>query len=351
MESTQAIKRRIRAVSNTSQITKAMEMVSANKMRKSQEVALASRPFAIAALKLLGELSARTPYLPALMERRAGGPTLVLVVAADKGLAGPFNGNVFRRAEKELFGAAADGFDKLTTGEMRYAAVGKKAFDFLERKGVKTVRYFTNLGDHAEPEETAPLADFLSEGFLRGDWSRVRTLSTHFRTTLRQDVIVRDLLPVDAAMIKRTVDEILPESGRYSGKNAVRLRSPQAEEDFFASSLGGSSSGGKGISSSRSGSEDPSGSRTTGWEYLVEPSPEEVQEELSRELVRITVHHLVLEANASEHSARMVAMKNASDNASDLKDELSLLFNTSRQAGITREIAEITAGAELLQQH
>ncbi len=307
MESTQSIKRRIRAVQNTSQITKAMEMVSATKMRKSQEVALASRAYAFKALELLDELTLRTPITPKLMERRPVKHSLIVVVAADRGLAGSLNSNVMRRVERLLRELEPE-----ETGEHIFAAVGKKAEDYLNRRGTPAVKAFTKFGDFIEVTEVEPLADLIITGFKTGTWDKVIVVATHFRSTLQQDVVVRNLLPATHEAIAKVAEEIIPEYGRYA-------ETERSAHDFAHT-----------------------------FEYLIEPSPETVIETLTDHLVMIQIYHFILEANASEHSARMVAMKNASENASELKDELTLLFNKSRQAAITQEISEISAGAEAL---
>ena len=309
MESTQNIKRRIRAVQNTAQITKAMEMVSANKMRRSQEIALAARPYALKALEILRELGRRAPALPTLMYQREIKNTLFVLVTADKGLAGSLNSNIFRcfeKFERKLTKTKND------SGEIAYIAVGKKSEDYLVRRGKKITNSFTKFGDYIETEEIQPLADCIINGYEIGLWDRVFMLSTHFRTTLRQDVVLREILPATPESIETTVNEIVPEYGRYA-ENAKERNTTN-----------------------------------NNWEYLIEPSPQFIMDSLVRHLVETQIYALVLEANASEHSARMVAMKNASDNALELKNSLSLLYNKSRQAGITREIAEISAGAEAL---
>ena len=167
-----------------------------------------------------------------------------------------------------------------------------------------------------EADEVRPLADLLVSGFLSGIWDQVTVVSTHFRTTLRQDVVVRDVLPISTDNVQDTLKELVPEHGRFSGtENTVARSTTGATWDF---------------------------------EYLIEPDPKTVLDALAPDLVRIMVYDLVLEANASEHSARMVAMKNASENAEELKEGLSLTYNKLRQAGITREVAEIVGGAEAL---
>ena len=310
MESIQSIKKRVKAVNNIAQITKAMEMVSANKMRRSQETALNSRAYAIAALELLHELSRWSPYVPPLMQRREIKKIMIVLVVADKGLAGSLNSNVFRYTEKHL----KEIKDNNPGATLFFAGVGKKSEEYLTRKNLTPVIAFTGFGDYAETAETKPLADFLIDGFEANDWDKVFIISTHFRTTLRQDVLSRELLPISEYALEKTIKEITPEYGKYAKSDT------DIAENF----------------------------KKRNYEYLVEPAPALVLQTLTRYLVEMEIYHLVLEANASEHSARMVAMKNASDNAIELKDELSLRYNKSRQAGITREIAEISAGAESL---
>lgn len=311
MPSIQETKRRIKAVTNTRQITKAMEMVSATKMRRSQEIALLSRPYAQEVLRILGELSRRTEYTPQLMQVRPVKTRAIVIVASDRGLAGSFNTNVFRSFEKRVENEIKRATDGVKT---IFIAVGKKAEEFVTRKGYELHASFKNFGDFIEVEETDPLATLLVSGFLEGTWDEVTVISTHFRTTLRQDVVVRDVLPISAEGVEETLKELVPEHGRFSGMKE---------------------------------SEDSGGS-SWDYEYLIEPDPHSVLDALAPDLVRVMVYDLVLEANASEHSARMVAMKNASENAAELKETLTLTYNKLRQAGITREVAEIVAGAEAL---
>ncbi len=307
MESIQSIKRRIKAVANTSQITKAMEMVAANKMRKAQLVAINSRPYAIAGLELLRELSARIPYIPRLMEKQEGEEKiLIILVTADKGLAGSFNSNVFRKFEEF--------FLNYKNTNASYATIGKKAEEYLARKKIIVEKVFVKFGDYAEPEKTKEFTDFVIQGFLDKKWTKVITISTNFRTTLKQDVLVRDLLPISYDSINKDIREIVPEYGRYAEKN----KDIKKEKNNY--------------------------------EYIIEPTSKtgahkKIIDDLTQHLVEMVIYHLILESNASEHSARMVAMKNASDNAMELKDDLTLAYNKSRQAAITQELSEITAGA------
>ena len=309
MASTQEIKRRIKAVTSTRQITKAMELVSATKMRKSQEVALLSRPYAVESLRILGELMERSTYIPHIMEPREVKKIATVVIASDRGLAGSFNANVLRALERHVSQTSKEGHS--------FIAVGKKTREYLERRGFSITQSFSGFGDYGDAAQVKPLTTFIVEGFLKGEWDQVTVISTHFRSTLRQEVMTRRVLPIDAATVKKTVRELVPEYGRYSG----------AGKDVFGSA---------------------SLDEKKDFEYLIEPNPKAALDALAPALVEIMLYDLILEANASEHSARMVAMKNASENAAELKDELSVEYNKSRQAAITREIAEVVSGAEAL---
>ncbi len=307
METLQAIKSRIRAVRNIGQITKAMEVVSATKMRRAQEIALASRPYAIAALALLGKILPRTPIETPLTKSRAVRTTLVILVTSDRGLAGAFNSQVLRLFERLL---ADDPYRERQGHRFLIATVGKKAAAYVDKRGYEVVGRFHGFGDYAEVEEVRPLADLVVSGFAAGRWDRVLTISTHFRTTLKQEVLIRQILPADIEKIRETVRELRPERGRYAGLSQLQAASDQLPA-------------------------------TT--EYLFEPSPAEVLASLIPHLITMQIYHLILEANASEHSARMVAMKNASDNAAEVSGELTIAFNKARQAAITKELVEITA--------
>ena len=306
MASIQEIKRRIKAVTSTGQITKAMELVSATKMRRSQEVALTSRPYAMEAYRILAELRQRSAYLPALMQRREIKKTAVVLVASDRGLAGSFNANVFRVFEQWFSGSESN-------THRVFIAVGKKAEEFLVRKGLAVHQSFKNYGDHVEIAQVEPLTRHLVDGFLTGVWDEVVMVSTHFRTTLKQEVFVRELLPIDTDKVRDAIREIVPEYGRYA--DITNGNGANGIPDF---------------------------------EYLIDPDPQTVMDALAPQLLEIVLYDFILEANASEHSARMVAMKSASDNAAELRDTLTVAYNKVRQGAITREISEIVSGAEAL---
>jgi F-type H+-transporting ATPase subunit gamma len=313
MESIQNLKRRIKGAQNIGQITKAMELVSATKMRKAQEIALDSRPYAYAALELLGTLTKLSVFggaegMPGIMTERSVEKTAFLLAASDRGLAGSFNGSVFRAFENFVKREKIDVRDPRYT----FIAIGQKTKQYLERRGMHVAASFTHVGDFTSLPEADPITDFLIEGYIRGDFDKVVSFVTTFVSALRQDVIIRDLLPVTFNSLKRSVEELIPRTGRYSQYLNAKLFESADEA-----------------------------------EYLIEPSPGEVLDRLAPQLLKVRIHNLLMEANASEHSARRLAMKNASDNASDLSQRLNIEYNKSRQAAITNQIIEVTSGANI----
>ncbi len=307
MSSTKSIKQRIKSVKNTSQITKAMEVVSAIKMRKAQEFAIGARPYAVASLELLKNLLSRTAVLPEFLTARPVKTSALLVITSDKGLAGAFNANVLKKAEIWIREK------KLQDASFAVVTVGKTAKDYFERRQMPIQQSFSGFGDYFSIEETLPIAKTIIDGFLFNVWDEVEAVYTHFRTTLMQEAAIKRILPVTKEGIEEMVAGILPERGKYANSN------PRPVNTKYS------------------------------YEYKFEPSPVEILNELVPQLLRMHMHHIVLESNASEHSARMVAMKSASDNARELITDLTLEFNKVRQAGITRELTEITAGAEAME--
>lgn len=310
MPSIQEIKRRIVAVSNTRQITKAMEMVSATKMRRSQVIALSSRAYTAETLRILSFLQHKTSYLPEIMKSRIAKQTAIILVASDRGFAGSFNNNLFRAFEKLVEKKEKD-------QEYFYVSVGKKSEDYLNKKKITIEKSFKNFGDFVDVGQTQPLADLLIQGYLQKKWDRVLIVSTNFRSTLKQEVIIKEILPINQEKIWQLTKELVPETGRFSNFSEMITKIDQ-----------------------RKYSEN--------FEYLIEPDAKTVLDKLAPRLLEIAIYDLIIEANASEHSARMVAMKNASKNAEDLTSKLSIAYNQLRQSLITREISEIVAGAEAL---
>ena len=283
MASTQDIRRRIKSIRNIGQLTKAMQMVAASKMRRAQQHALAGRPYATLMNRVLVSLQQRTdPKMHPLLQVRDVKRELVIVVSTDKGLAGSLNTNLFREAAN---------FD---AGKTVYIVVGKKARQFLSRTRREILADF-ELKDTPSFPETKPIAQFASERFLSGEVDRVSVLYTKFINTINQKPVAQTIFPIS---------------------------------DFDVM-------GAEGEPTMETSASDPMGG------YVFEPSAEAVLDVILPYYVQYEVFQMILDARASEHSARMVAMKNATDNAQQLIKDLTLEYNKMRQASITTELLEI----------
>lgn len=269
------------------QITRAMEMVSASKMRRAQRNVLATRPYADRLLDVMSELTARAvgARTGTLLEVRPSVKTVgVIVVTPDKGLTGAMITNVLRRTGRVLL-------DERERGRrIEVLAVGRRGRDFLVRNGQNLVAEVTGLGDYPRLVDTLGIATSVIEGFRSGRYDEVYVIYSEFVNTLVQRPAVKRLLPVE------------PPS-------------------------------------------DPGERRV---DYTYEPSQEEVLHDLLPRFVEVQLYQAILESIASEHSARMVAMRNATDNAKELTRDLTLSYNKTRQANITKEVSEIASGAAAL---
>ena len=302
MESLQTIKNRLRAVNNIGKITRAMEVVAATKMRKAQELALGGRPYAFQALRLLSKITPHQTSPAPILTSREVKTVLLVIVSSDRGLVGSFNNQLFRTVSEFIHAG------NFLPERLRALVVGKKALSFAEKLGLTMEQKFLNFGNMTRPEQMDDISNLMIKGFLEGKWDRVVTVSMNFKTTLVQTPVVRQILPVNFEMIKKTVKEIIPEHGRYAD-----LVTPADFDDDSET------------------------------DYIFEPSTVEILNSLTSHLLKMQIYHLMLEANASEHSARRVAMKTASDNADEVAGKLSMDYNKVRQSNITRELIEITS--------
>ena len=302
MESLQTIKSRLRAVNNIGKITRAMEVVAATKMRKAQEWAINSRAYAWHALELLARLSSNKIINVPLLEDREIKHTLILLVSSDRGLVGSFNNQLFRLVDDYMKS------NWLTKENSSVIVIGKKALNYSQKNGYRIVEQFLNFGNLSKPEQMDVVSKIMIDGFLSKKWDRVVTVSMNFKTTLTQTVSLRELMPVNFDAIKKTVRGIVPEHGRYAGLKDITDTEVAPNTD-----------------------------------YIFEPSQEVILNNLIPHLIKMQLYHLMLEANASEHSARRVAMKTASDNADEVSGKLSMDYNKVRQSNITRELIEITS--------
>jgi F-type H+-transporting ATPase subunit gamma len=283
MANTQDIRRRIKSIRNTAQITKAMQMVAASKMRKAQQHALAGRPYSELMNRVLVSLKSRTdPLLHPLLQIRPTTKELVLIISTDKGLAGALNTNIMREA------ATYD------TEKTVYVTAGRKARQFIARTRRELLADF-ELKDSPSILETKAISKFCVEKFLSGEVDKVTVLYTHFVNTIDQKPVAQTLLPIDRFAFDA-------------------LSTGDAPNDLVT---------------------DPM------LEYIFEPSSQAVLDFMLPYYVQYQVFQMILDARASEHSARMVAMKNATDNANQFIKDLTLEYNKMRQASITTELLEI----------
>src|SRR3989344_3922251 len=301
MANLKSIKSKILSYKKTGTVTHAMEAVSAVKMRKGQERALSGRSYAAAALSVLERLSgtaeiARHP----LMQERPG-KTALIVVTSDKGLAGALNSGVVRKVESEL--RERD----LKKEDLVVYAFGRKGGEYFSTRGYDVATTHTNVSDGISESEMAELTTTI---LGREDVGSVFVAYQNFISTFEQHPTVRQIVPIRPETMKVIIANIRPARGKYAPQHAERTVQPAA--------------------------------------YTIEPDADSVLDILLPKLLNIAVFHTLLESKASEHSARMVAMKSATDKARDMAKSLTRTFNKVRQAAITREVSEITSGIEAM---
>jgi len=287
------IRGKIKSVENTRKITKAMEMVAASKMRKAQERMRNARPYAQRIATITANLSKANPeYRSPLMREPEGGKRLnvgFIVVSTDKGLCGGLNTNVLRAVTTRMREVQQAG------GKISTVAIGNKAFSFLNRAGANVVAHVTQLGDAPSLEKLIGPVKVILEMFVEGKLDEVVICYTRFINTMKQEPMLIPLLPLSAeALAVEALDK---------------------------------------------------GAAAHTWDYIYEPDANVVIDELLKRYLEALVYQAVAENMASEQSARMVAMKAATDNAGNLINELKLIYNKTRQAAITKELSEIVGGA------
>jgi F-type H+-transporting ATPase subunit gamma len=283
------IRGKIKSVENTKKITKAMEMVAASKMRKAQERMRAARPYADKIRNITAHLSEANPEYKSPYMRADGksGAVGFIVVTTDKGLCGGLNTNVLRAVTAKMKDVQA------ARGAIRTVAIGNKGFGFLNRIGADVLSHAVQLGDAPQLEKLIGPVKVMLDAFVAGKLDAVHLCYTSFINTMKQEPTVEQLLPLQAS----------------------RLAQSAAEKSQYA------------------------------WDYIYEPDAPTVIDELLTRYIEALVYQAVAENMASEQSARMVAMKAATDNAGTLIGELKLIYNKTRQAAITKELSEIVSGA------
>jgi F-type H+-transporting ATPase subunit gamma len=284
------IRRRINASKNIRQITRAMQFVAASKLRRAQESTLAARPYSDLIDEILADLATVIGGDEhALLSRRAEGKRLIILVTSDRGLAGPLNTNAVRFASKEIIDHV---------GELEMVTVGRKGRDAMRRARVPIIAHFAGFGDRPSVDDILPLARLISDEYEACTYNQVDVVFTRFVSTLVQRADKVQLLP------------IRPSADTEPGASGARL--------------GG----------------------VPGSQFIFEPEPEVVLNELLPRYLGTRLYQAALESTASFFSSQMVAMKNATENADELIDDLTLSYNKARQANITRELIEIASGAQ-----
>lgn len=293
------IRRRIKSVKNTAQITRAMQLVAAAKMKKAQDQALAGRDYAELLNQVLVNLKENVAEgAHPLLEQREGGKELVLVISTDKGLCGALNTNLAKKVRAEV------------PKDAEFVTVGRKLRTQLGKAGREMVADF-EVKDPVPFAEARPIAKFLTKAFLEGGYSKVSVAFSNYITVMRQEPVIVQLLPVSTATLGEKQD--------YEGM-------------------------GKDVTV---GATDRAAALAK--DYLFEPSGPEVLDTLLPLYINFQVYQMLVESRASEHSARMVAMKGATDNAKKFIKELTLEYNKLRQAAITAELLEITTAMRAME--
>jgi F-type H+-transporting ATPase subunit gamma len=295
MANLKEVRNRIKSVTSTQQITKAMKMVSAAKLKRATNAIVQLRPYANKLKELLANLSASLEdgSSPFLLEREPK-KVLVIVVTSNRGLAGAFNANAIKTANNliaEKYG------EQLRAGNVSIVAIGKKSQEYYERRKYNVIGNNNDLYLDLNFENTSKITESIMEGFLKGDFDRVELVYNQFKNAAMQILMAEQLIPVPKPEVKKQEKK------------------------------------------------EPDGMLI---DYILEPSQEKIIEELIPKNIKIQVYKAVLDSNASEHGARMTAMDKATDNAGELLKALKLSYNQARQAAITTELTEIVSGAAAL---
>ncbi len=299
MAGTKEIKQRIRSIKNTKKITKAMELVAASKMKRAISKALSSRLYANYSWDLLTSLSERLeiidqPFFNGYKDdNKEKRKTLFILITSNGGLCGAYNSQIIKKS----IGALKN------IEDVELITVGKKGDDAMRRLGLKVIASFLEIPDNSDLSDITPLSKLIIDEFKKGKYEKVYIGYTDFVSALTQKANVRQILPITKQELKEIIEEIGEEKNKENKIESKNLTP-----------------------------------------YIFEGNMNTIVELLAEKLVRMQIYHMILESGASEQSAKMMAMKNASEAAGEMIDDLTLVFNKARQAGITQEISEISAG-------
>ena len=318
MASGKEIRRRIKSINNTKKITRAMEMVSAAKMRKAVNKVLQIRPYARSVWSVLTNLArAFATYKSGILEVREVKNILILVITSNRGLCGSFNSQVIKKVKEEIENPEKlkinRGGDKKIKSSVSnedlkidFITLGKKGETAIRKMGKNIIATFSDLAYVPTVEEVRPLVKLILTDYLEKKYDKVVVIYTDYISTINQQTRIRQLLPLSKIDIEKQIAEMDILAKEYG------LNEPEVE-------------------------------------YKVEPSPKEVLEYILPRLIEMQVYHTILESSASKESAQMVAMKNATEAAGEMADDLTFAYNQIRQMKITQEIAEISAGRAALE--
>ena len=301
------IRNRINSVENTRQVTRAMQMVAAAKLRKAQERIFQTRPYAYKMGEIISRLQQQLGEQEAshrLLESREGSNSvLFIVITADRGLAGAFNSNVIRLTEKTI---NEDYAQYQQNGNLYLSVAGKTGYRYFNRDDYQIANDFRGIFDDLQFEHAQQIVDAAVEGYLDGRWDEVKVVYNEFKNTISQNRVVEPLLPIPAEQFKTPIME----------EELERPVTLEADEQI---------------------------------DYIFEPDAAHILKAMVPRYLHYLMWRILLESNASEQGARMIAMENATNNAEDLLEDLRLTYNRARQDAITKEILEITSGAEALE--
>ncbi len=291
MAGTKEIKRRIKSVKNTKKITKAMELVAASKMKRAVSATLSSRLYADYSWELLTSLSGKLDEIthPFFTENKSGDKSLLVLITSNRGLCGSYNSQAIKKS-LSLLKNKDEKFDIVT--------VGKKGDSSMRRIGQNIIASFVEIPDNATLNDIRPLSEMITRKYREGSYKNVKVIYTDFVSALTQKANIRKLLPVSKEEVREMIEGLTNE--KVKKENSAP--------------------------------------------YIFEGDINKLVEMLAEKLVRMQIYQMILESSASEQSSRMIAMKNASEAAGEMIDDLTLVFNKARQAGITQEISEISAG-------
>jgi F-type H+-transporting ATPase subunit gamma len=323
-QATKEITRRIKSVGNTKKVTKAMELVSAAKMKKVVESTLASRFYAHYSWDILIHLAKITnPAKHPLLNVRPVKKIAIILITSDKGLCGSYNSAIIKRILDQLKNPHYLRINKVLDRrifpqieekdlQLDFICIGKKGAEIMRKLDNKVVEVFTGLKDRPRLKDIRPISSLIIDEYQKGTYDKIVVAYTDYYSTLKQSPKLRQLLPISEIDLEKIIGDL----------------------DTIYNKYGDKSKDCKGLNN--------------GVEYLFEPNKDHLLNSLLLKLVEMQLYQLILESIASEHSARMIAMKNASESANEMIDELTLIFNKARQSAITQEIAEISSGKAAL---